>query len=162
MRTFIAFIATIAFTYATTSNSTGCGVAPPMTPGETTKFIMNISDPTMNETVVRKYRVSLPYNYDNTKKYPVVMWFHWWGDDFTTLPYVDNQDVISVYPVGMSDYQRQHNVKGGWASWNNGDAGVETVCTSETTSYCYLSCDRIGKCGRCNSFTCYDDVYFVR
>lgn len=62
----------------------------------------------------------------------------------------------------MSDYQKQHNVAGGWASWNNGDAGLETTCEKKTTGYCYLSCERLNKCGRCNSFTCYDDVYFVR
>ena len=70
---------------------------------------MTIHDPAMNETVLRKYRVYLPLDYDSSKQYPVVLWFHWWGESLgrnPTLPYVENQDVISVYPVGMSDYER--------------------------------------------------------
>jgi len=106
MKLFLALIASIAFVSAAQNTTSGCNTAPDIYPGETTLLNMTIHDPALNETVLRKYRVNLPYNYDQSKQYPVVFWFHWWGDDFTTLPYIDNEDVISVYPVGMSDYQR--------------------------------------------------------
>ena len=68
--------------------------------------------------------------------------------------------MITVYPEGMSDYKRDKNP--GWTSWNVGDAGVTTTCTENTWSYCYKSCKAIGKCGRCNAFSCYDDITFIR
>jgi len=60
----------------------------------------------------------------------------------------------------MSDYKKEKN--SGWTSWNIGDSGVTTTCTKNTWSYCYKSCGRLNACGRCNCFSCYDDVYFVR
>ena len=107
MKTLIALLSTtIALAFASQNVTSGCNSQPDVPLGETTLLNMTIHDPALNESVLRKYRVNLPYSYDSSKQYPVVLWFHWWGDDFTTLPYIYNEDVISVYPVGMSDYQR--------------------------------------------------------
>jgi len=67
----------------------GCGNAPPTARGKTVSRQMTINDPIMGEYVNRTYEIDLPKNYDPAKKYPVIYWFHWWGDDLTYQPYVD-------------------------------------------------------------------------
>lgn len=117
----------------------------------------------MSTSLWRSYDINLPKNYDKNKQYPVIFWFHWWGDDLTYQPYIDlgqRDDVITVYPEGMSDYKRNKNP--GYTSWNVGDGGLENSCTENTYAYCYKSCIALNKCGRCNSFTCYDDIAFIR
>ena len=47
-------------------------------------------------------------------------------------------------------------------SWNVGDAGNTATCTTNTNGVCYESCKKLGKCSRCNCFTCIDDVFFIK
>ena len=121
-----------------------------------------ITDPNTGEAFNRKYAINLPKNYDKTKQYETVMWFHWWGDPLVYKPYIDigqRDGVITVYPHGMADFRNGV----GWSSWNTGpDTWTDVTCTTDTFSYCYKSCKKMGKCGRCNCFSCYDDIHFVR
>ena len=74
--------------------------------GKEDKYVYLMISIQILQAIDKNYEGHKSYSYDSSKQYPVVLWFHWWGDDFTTLPYIYNEDVISVYPVGMSDYQR--------------------------------------------------------
>jgi hypothetical protein len=75
-----------AKTWETTS---GCGKNPPTAKGKTVSRTISINDPIMGETLDRKYDVDLPANYDPSKEYPIIYWFHWWGDDLTYQPYIN-------------------------------------------------------------------------
>ena len=102
----------------------------------------------------------MPKNYDPTKPYPVVIWFHWWGDNYTYLPYTElgeKEDFITVNPWGMADLNNTPIT-----SWNVGDANQTVTCTKEKPMYCYNSCAKLNMCTRCNWATCYDDVHFTR
>ena len=144
------------------AGSPGCGKDVPYSPGTTHVRQLHVKDPNTGEAMNRKYAINLPANYDNTKEYPVIMWFHWWGDPLIYKPYIDigqKEGVVTVYPHGMADFRNGV----GWSSWNIGPSTWDDVsCTDNTFSYCYKSCHKIGKCGRCSCFSCYDDVHFVK
>eukprot|EP00747_Dinoflagellata_sp_TGD_P217421 gnl/TRDRNA2_/TRDRNA2_89821_c0_seq1.p1 gnl/TRDRNA2_/TRDRNA2_89821_c0~~gnl/TRDRNA2_/TRDRNA2_89821_c0_seq1.p1 ORF type:complete len:388 (+),score=41.78 gnl/TRDRNA2_/TRDRNA2_89821_c0_seq1:48-1211(+) len=64
--------------------------------------------------------------------------------------------VVTAYPQGMSE--GDDYVSG----WNVGTAGDNSTCIDGTSnSVCFPSCQALGKCGRCDWSTCYDDIAFV-
>ena len=65
---------------------------------------------------------------------------------------------MTIYVKGMDDMSGF----GSKVSWNCGNAGDLVSCTSEANGDCYDSCNKIGKCSRCNSYTCVDDVHFTK
>ena len=78
----ISIVTLLGFTSAKGWETTsGCGKSPPTTPGKTVGGKILINDPIMSMSLNRTYEVNLPANYDSSKKYPVIFWFHWWGDD---------------------------------------------------------------------------------
>ena len=124
---------------------------------------MTLQDPATGETMFRYYYVNLPADYDETKEYPIIMWFHGWGS--VTRPTNSNfeqlgqkEGIITVYPIGMGDELGEAARN----SWNVGDAGNTFTCTENTVSSCYVSCKKLNQCSRCNCFTCYDDAFFVK
>ena len=60
-------------------NPAGCGLKPPVSPGQSTKMFMTVHDPATNEDIEREYHVNLPANYDSRRAYPVIIWFHGWS-----------------------------------------------------------------------------------
>jgi len=123
-------------------------------------------DPATKETLNREYTVNLPANYKPGVQYPVILWFHGWYDDATYWPFIDvgqKNDVITVYPLGMSDVEGAKPDDHSGISWNVGDGGNTATCSPVTTvpTY-YKSCRKLDKISKCNCFTCYDDVAFVR
>ena len=158
----IKTILTILLSTVQSAGSPGCGKDVPYPPGENHLREIYITDPATGEAFNRKYVVNLPANYDNTKEYDVIMWFHWWGDPLIYKPYIDigqRDGVISVYPHGEKDY----STGSGWSSWNIGPTTQhDDSCTEDTYGYCYRSCEKLDKCSRCSCFTCYDDIHFVK
>jgi len=72
--------------------------------------------------------------------------------------------LISVFPQGMGDASGEEDQGTGW---NVGSAGIagNATCIPEgvgDSGGCYDSCRKLGRCGRCNWTTCYDDVLFIR
>ena len=68
---------------------------------------------------------------------------------------------VLAYPAGMDD-----GTMG--SGWNVGTAGDNKTCTKQAAAQqpaqvdCYASCQKLGRCGRCNwstlSTTCFDDT----
>ena len=147
------------------AGSPGCGKKSPIDSGTAVVMNMTIHDPITNWDLDRDYNVSLPKDYDENKEYPIMMIFHGWAGNpqgkyiYEELAQV--KDIIYIAPEGMADEDGEEPRH----SWNVGDAGNLATCTNDTVppmTSCYLSCQQIKKCSRCNCFTCVDDVYFVR
>merc|ERR1711879_189167 len=51
-----------------------------------------------------------------------------------------------------------HEASGRWTSWNTGFGGNENVCTSDAEEVEYQSCIDQDMQGKCNCFTCVDDI----
>lgn len=64
-------------------------------------------------------------NYDFSKKYPVILWFHGWGGGVNDTGYFSKlgqkEGIITVNPIGMDDYKNGTGGRG-FDSWNVGDA----------------------------------------
>ena len=105
--------------------------------------------------------MQLPADFKPKTEYPVIYWYHGWGDDPTWTAFENSTEAISVYPLGMDD---QEGVKPGEGliSWNLGDANRTNTCSPQTKTVCYKSCKKLNKCSVCNCVTCYDDVFFTK
>jgi polyhydroxybutyrate depolymerase len=153
----------ISLILATASCHSGCNIEPASAIGKTTDFNFTMHDPATDQDIVRSYKINVPSNYDPSKKYPVVYWFHGWSsgsgqtNEFVTVGQAN--DVITVYPLGMADETEKSP---GRNSWNVGDANRTNTCTRTTGDVCYTSCRNLNMCSRCNCFTCVDDIAFVR
>ena len=93
----------------TSGKSAGCDIVPPPHRlGKSTHHNLTMFDPTTEEQLTREYTVNLPANYKPGQLYPVIFWFHGWGDDPTYWPFIDvgqKHNVITVYPLGMADVE---------------------------------------------------------
>jgi len=123
-------------------------------------------DPATTDVLTREYHVNLPKNYKAGTQYPIVFWFHGWYGDSDWRPFenvTNNDDVISVYPLGMSDSEASKPDDHSAISWNVGDNGNNASCSpAGNMTNIYKSCRKTGEVSRCNAFTCVDDVYFVK
>ena len=124
----------LALISLTSANKTpGCDIVqPPHRLGKSTHHNLTMVDPATNETLTRDYTVKLPANYIPGTEYPVVFWFHGWYDDPTYWPFVDvgqKNNVITVYPLGMSDVEGVKPDDHSGISWNVGDAGNTATCS---------------------------------
>ena len=64
-----------------------------------------------------------------------------------------------AHPFGIDTVQDPGKDTG----WNCGTAGDDSTCLPGTTNNStHSSCARLGRDGRCNWSTCYDDLAFVR
>eukprot|EP00413_Alexandrium_margalefii_P011630 CAMPEP_0204524900 /NCGR_PEP_ID=MMETSP0661-20131031/7621_1 /ASSEMBLY_ACC=CAM_ASM_000606 /TAXON_ID=109239 /ORGANISM="Alexandrium margalefi, Strain AMGDE01CS-322" /LENGTH=375 /DNA_ID=CAMNT_0051530675 /DNA_START=56 /DNA_END=1183 /DNA_ORIENTATION=+ len=72
--------------------------------------------------------------------------------------------LISVFPQGMGDASGDDDQGTGWNCGSGGMDGNATCIPAGVgkSGGCYHSCRKLGKCGRCNWSTCYDDVLFAR
>jgi len=110
--------------------------------------------------------MDLPTGYTGKKRMPVVLYFHGWCDDWTCptckFSEVGNEKgYITVRPKGMSDCIGS-TTKDDSLSWNMDAGGRTDICKArDVTAWQYRSCKTIGREGPCNSYTCYDDVWFV-
>jgi len=130
-------------------------------------FHLNVTDSDSRLGVYeRKYRAYIP---EQCKKggCALMLWFHGWcGDPWCTGckwgSVGEAQSFVTVMPVGMAD-----GPKGTCPGWNIGAVGRDDVCVRADTlqsgmNFTYDSCVTVNKVGPCNTYTCYDDVYFVQ
>ncbi|TNC29734.1 alpha/beta hydrolase family esterase [Amycolatopsis alkalitolerans] len=78
--------------------TTGCLLAPPSVPGQTTRLGLESGG------YQRNYLMHLPANYDPARRLPVVLAFHGRkgnGSDIEAFSGLDALDAIVVYPVGL-------------------------------------------------------------
>merc|ERR1719220_653841 len=123
-----------------------------------TKHI-DVDDPNFGPTT-REWIEIVPDNINAATPPGLIFYFHGWtqtDEDVSHMgfnKYVDSNNFIMVYPLGMSDLpQLQYP---GWNIQNN-----DPLCTERATSYCYDSCSKLGLCTACSWSPCYDDVLFV-
>jgi poly(3-hydroxybutyrate) depolymerase len=68
---------------------------------------------------------------------------------------------VVVLPAGLSETLVDTGEND--TTWNCGAAADNSTCVEGTTNaHCLASCQRLGRCGRCNWATCYDDSVFVK
>lgn len=140
-------------------SSVGCR-HPPATP--LTVHDLLVHDPRLGP-VNRSFLLSLPARPLNTAGARLLFAFHGQGGApaglqrnhrFDALANASSDPWVVVYPGGMGD--------GYDSGWNCGTAADDTTCANNATGvHCHSSCVLLGKCGRCNWSTCYDDVAFV-
>lgn len=119
-----------------------------------------IKDPNFG-TVIRQYVLTVPNGSAPAGGMPLIMGFHGQGNSPWVFaprkrinPLVQEFGWVAVYPVGIRDT--------GDTGWNVGAAGDNATCLANTSgTQCMDTCRQIGKCGRCNWSTCYDDVAFI-
>jgi polyhydroxybutyrate depolymerase len=148
------------------SRSPGCGLEPPVRPGESRPFSLKAGD------IDREYLLHLPASYDPHAAAPLVLWIHGYTGTASgsetysgASDHADTHGYIVVYPqstgfrVNLPD--RQDALV---TSWNdltcNASPGPEgEICAQDAFDYpCPPEC---GDCGRCNWCSCHDDVAFI-
>jgi predicted peptidase len=72
-------IVIFSFILAIVSCRSGCRNEPASEAGKTTNFDFTMHDPATDEDIERSYKINVPANYDPSKQYPVVYWFHGWS-----------------------------------------------------------------------------------
>jgi poly(3-hydroxybutyrate) depolymerase len=128
-------------------------------------YHINVKDPNLG-SYERKYRAFVPLQCKHQGECSLLFWFHGWCGD-PTCSFCKWQGVgefhnfVTVVPLGMAD-----GPNGTCVSWNVGTAGNNDVCIAKDVTdgshLVYDSCKILGKGGTCNTFTCYDDVHFMR
>ena len=73
------YLAILSFLVTLVSSRSGCSQEPASKVGKTTDFNFTMHDPATGEQIERSYKVNVPANYDPSRKYPVVYWFHGWS-----------------------------------------------------------------------------------
>lgn len=147
---------------AATRASRGCGVRPPIAPGETGKLSIPVGD------LEREYRLHLPPGYAPGRAVSLILDFHGYTGtaeqeehDTGLSRHADEHGYAVVYPqatafvAGMGD---------SITSWNdlscNASPGPEGPICSET-AFKYAHPPDCGEPRPCNWCTCHDDLEFV-
>ena len=140
--------------------STGCSANPTLPEGTHEQTIL-INDPLLG-AVNRSFLISIPHG-DHSSSLAVLFAFHAQTGSgsivrarhtFDQLANSHTDPWLVVYPDGMAD--------GATSGWNCGTAADDSTCVANATgASCHASCQKLGKCGRCNWSTCYSDVDFV-
>ena len=117
-----------------------------------------VDDPLLGP-ITRNYTIAIPQYPGSVSGLPLLLVFHGQsgsaegirkGHTFDRLANTSHVPWIVVYPNGMAD--------GKSSGWNCGTAADDSTCLVNTTgASCHDSCVRLGRCGRCNWSTCYDE-----
>lgn len=121
---------------------------------------LTVNDPELGH-IERRVLVVVPEDAAEIPK-PLVLGFHGqghapedWGpaDSFNELAFASHW--VMAYPVGLHENAD--------STWNCGTAGDNSTCLPNTTgTQCKDSCSKLGRCGRCNWASCYDDVAYIQ
>jgi poly(3-hydroxybutyrate) depolymerase len=125
------------------------------------------------ETIERQFWADFPEGVGaaGSEPAPLLLSFH--GQFMDATYQAGNHDFLrlgrehgflTVYPQGIDDSDPSAGEAGdAGTGWNVGTAGDDSTCDpKETAGTCYLSCRRLGLCGKCNWNTCYDETLFAR
>ena len=146
--------------------SAGCTLASPTTPGP--RIIdgdLGVDDAALGPSV-RRFRLSVPPDLGSPAvPRPLLLGFHGQADNGTDFAlshqyegWAATHGWFMAHPDGI-DVQQDPGANTGW---NCGTAGDDSTCLPGTTNNStHVSCARLGKNGRCNWATCFDDVAFV-
>ncbi|XP_075261911.1 uncharacterized protein LOC142353538 [Convolutriloba macropyga] len=178
---FFAFQSVIAHDDTSDTSSAGCSSAQlpnGMRTDELTLVTINITDSRLSQSVIeRHFYVRVPGTNDNlhstdtTAKKSLMVFFH----GFTGTPVevsslfeynimARQQDVIMIYPEGISDFFDENGTQEtGLRSWNAlGTAdNSQSGCFDLGYQCAFASCAELNQCNNCTFATCHDDVLFV-
>lgn len=140
--------------------SNGCGLAPATEPGKTRTQSLVV------DGLEREYRLHLPTDYDQDTPASLVLAFHWYTGDATTMErtsgqstYANRENYVVVYPQSTSFEGSRKTI----TSWNDlscsAGSGPEGPTCSDSMRW-----DFPPECGEprdCVWCTCNDDLAFV-
>jgi polyhydroxybutyrate depolymerase len=139
--------------------SSGCGIEPPTTPGETGVLSMLV------DGLEREYRLHLPGDYKKNTATSLVLVFHPYRGDAQYMEslmishHADEHGYIVVYPQSTSFNYGSFDI----TSWNdltcNASPGPEGPTCSEEFRFPFPP--ECGEPSDCNWCTCHDDLAFV-
>ena len=140
--------------------SNGCGLAPATEPGKTKTQSLVV------DGLEREYRLHLPTDYDQDTPASLVLAFHWYTGDATTMErtsgqstYANEENYVVVYPQSTSFEGSRKTI----TSWNDlscsAGSGPEGPTCSESMRWDFPpECGESRDCVWC---TCNDDLAFV-
>ena len=148
--------------------SAGCYVAPSLpAASQVSNLSLDIIDPRLGSST-RYVRLAVPGSSVSTAMAPrpLLLGFHGQGDTGDELATAHSYEskalaagFVIAHPFGIDTVQDPGKDTG----WNCGTAGDDSTCLPGTTNNStHSSCARLGRDGRCNWSTCYDDLAFVR
>jgi len=153
---------TVAVEAGSPRPSAGCGVRPPLTPGETAVRTLRVGE------LERTYRLYLPRGYGSDSASPLVLAIHGYtgtaealeNEDASFSRHADEHDYVVVYPQATG-----FEVEGKMVtSWNdlacNASPGPEgPICTEDADDY--PTPPECGAPRECDWCSCHDDVGFI-
>ena len=130
-----------------------------------TKLVIGMTDQPPLGRSNRTVRLAVPALSDATPR-PLLLGFHGQGssgDDFASAHSYERKALAAgyfmVHPWGIDTVQDAGRDTG----WNVGTGGDDSTCLPGTTNNStHASCTVLGRGGRCNWATCFDDVAFVQ
>ena len=131
-----------------------------------TKLTITMTDQPPLGRSNRTVRLAAPALSGTATPLPLLLGFHGQGssgDDFAAAHSYERKALAAgyfmVHPWGIDTLQDAGRDTG----WNVGTAGDDSTCLPGTTSNStHASCTALGRGGRCNWATCYDDIAFVQ
>lgn len=149
--------------------SAGCTLASHTTSGpRIIEVLLGVDDAALGPSV-RRFRLSVPPNLAQPGSpavpRPLLLGFHGQADngtDFALSHQYESWAATSGWFMAHPDGIDVQQDPGADTGWNCGTAGDDSTCLPGTTNNStHASCARLGKNGRCNWSTCFDDVAFV-
>ena len=141
--------------------STGCGLQPSSTPGQTAERSLQV------DALDRAYRLHLPAGYDADTTTPLILAFHGYTGtaagaekSFGLSPHADAHGYIAVYPQATS-FDSAGTIITSWndLSCNASPGPAGPICSNDAFAYPFPP--ECGKPDHCNWCTCHDDLAFV-
>ena len=160
------FAAAVAATPTPAVPSAGCSLAAPTTPGpRILDVLLSVDDAALGPST-RRFRLSVPPNLTSPAvPRPLLLGFHGQAGNGTEFALAHKYEEwaaargwFMAHPFGI-DIQQDPGKDTGW---NCGTGGDDSTCLPGTTNNStHASCARLGKQGRCNWSTCFDDGTFI-
>jgi polyhydroxybutyrate depolymerase len=142
--------------------SAGCGVTPPLRPGETVVRKVQVGE------LEREYRVHLPTDYDSATAVPLVLAIHGYtgtaealeNEETSLSRHADEHGYVVAYPQATGFEVDGRMI----TSWNdlacNASPGPEgSICTEDADDY--PTPPECGEPRECDWCSCHDDIGFV-